>query len=216
MKTKYFTRYTLTDKRKKQLVFLSEMDEKQFSIIEDSVKARESITKPSNNEIREMVRHSNLSADFVIDALTIYKWTLRFLILYSEDNVEELINDIIEYCSDSIKEPESFKNKLIRIGKMIPKYETEIKEIDTKEEVLPILRSLNGTVILKPVFNERFDFEEIDIKDYKPKLIKQIACIILELKNSDDESFYVQFDSTEYEQFLNELIALQIELKTIE
>jgi len=91
-----------------------------------------------------------------------------------------------------------------------------LKEDEVKVDVLPILKTLNGTVVFKPVFEERFDFNEIDIKDYKPKFIKQVACIVLELKNSDGGSFYIQFGASEYEQFLNELIALQVELKTLE
>lgn len=193
------------------------MSNQQFSMVEDSINLRNSLGKHSNNEIRELVRKSNLSADFIIDALSAFRAAVRFFSLNSTNNkTDELIEDIIEYCSDSVTEIESLKDKLLQISKLAPKYGIALKEDGVKVDVLPILKALNGTVVFKPVFEERFDFNEIDIKDYKPKFIKQVACIVLELRNSDGVSFYVQFGTSEYEQFLNELIALQVELKTLE
>jgi hypothetical protein len=216
MKTKFFTRYPLSNEQKERLVFIVSLEERLFALIEENAKQQNSLRKLNNNEIRNLVKESGFLTDKVLDALKNLKLTLLLFSYAWSDKIQDIIDDLIELCPDSVKNESSFKNRMDRIGDLAKQYRPIFRKEIAKEAGAPSFDGLYGTVIIKPVFEGRFDFDEIDIKDYKPQLIKKIACILIELKNSNEESFFVQFDPIEYEQFLNDLISLQIELKTIE
>lgn len=216
MKTSFFSRFYFKQEDKNKLLAIQEMEEPLFSIFFKHFTERQSITSKSDQEVREMVKESGKSPEQVINGANIFFWFVRFFARHYQDDIEDIIKDIIELHPEYIKDAALFTSRVKRIDKLSVVYRPLFKADDAKEDGHPLLEQLSTCVVIKPVFEQRFDFNINDIKEYKPKRIDKVACAIIELKNSYDQYFSFQMNGFELERHINALIALQIELKTFE
>jgi hypothetical protein len=216
MKTKYFNRYPLSKERKEKLLFVLKSKEILFKTLTDYFRNEKSIERLSNAKIQSLVEKSDSPSNIVVETTINIRLVLVLFTHASLEKAQDIVDDMIESISDQLELVSDYNDRMHIIEELGELYRPVFKVAMAKSNAAPTFKRLDGTVALKPVFNERFDYDEMDIKAYEPNLIGKVACISLQLKNSDDKIFYVQFDSKEYEQFLNELIALQIELKILE
>ena len=198
MKTNFFLRFSLPQEIKEKLLSLLDMNETAFEYIADQVKKDNSLRNLSNNEVRELVQKSGLPTQSFLENLNNFVAILGFLALQTKDNYQDVIDDLLEILGNSVKDVSIYNKRMSKFGEMVKSYTVLYKSNDAKKDGTPILRKFESSVILKPVFDERFDFDEMDIKKYEPKLIKKIACILLRLENSDKD---VNFNSIIYHHF---------------
>lgn len=216
MKTNFFTRYSFDKEDQEKILAIQEIDDSLFSLIESHLISKKAIRLESDNEIRKLVKSSGVETEVFLSSLNTVYWLARLLARNYHDSIQDFIDDIKDIYPEAVKDEAILVSRFEKINHIAINLKPLIKIDKVKEEGLPILESTSTTIVLKPVFEERFDFDKIDIKDYKPKQIKQVALAVIELKNSYDNYFTFQLDSFEFERFLNDLIALQIEFKTFE
>jgi len=216
MKTNFFNRYGLSDDRKEILLTLFKLDDSTFSLVVDQLVEKEFMYDMSDKEIREIVQKSNQTSLIMIDSLNACNWLVGILSLEIKEDSKDIIDDFKEIFTESLDEFVDFDKRMYRLIELSQKYKLNKQAEKVKDYGAPLFKEINGSVILKPVFEESFKFGEIDIKDYKPNLKRKIAYILLEFVNSNDDTLSFQLDSTEFERLLNELIALQIELKSLQ
>lgn len=216
MKTRFFTRFRFNKDDQEKILFIQGIDESLFSLVENHYLEKKSLLPLTDREIRDLVKKSGVSVDILTKSINNVYWIVMTLARQDKDDPNDLCEDIKELYPDSVKDVTILNTRLKRLAKISKDYIELIKIKDVQEEGLPHLSRTSTTVAIKPVFTERFDFDEIDIKDYKPLKLKQTACAIIEFQNSYKKYFTFQLDSYELERLINELIALQIELKSVE
>ncbi|MCK4666398.1 hypothetical protein KAU33_06600 [Candidatus Dependentiae bacterium] len=216
MKTNFFTRYSFDKEDQEKILAIQEIDDSLFNLIESHIIDKKAIRSASDNEIRELVKSSGVEAGVILNSVNRVFWLVRLLANNYQDSIQDFTDDIKELYPNAVKDETTLVSRFEKINHIAFDFRPLLKTNRVKKEGLPTLEETSTTVVLKPVFEERFDFDKIDIKDYKPKRMKQVALAVIELKNSYDNYFTFQLDSFEFEQFLNDLIALQIELKTFE
>lgn len=216
MKTKFFTRFRFNKEDQEKIIFVQEVDEPLFSIIENHFSEKRTLLALTDREVRDLVQKSGVTVDLLTKSLNNIFFLVMTLARNEKDDPNDLIEDIKEVYPDCVKDVTILNDRVKRIAKISKNYIELFKIKEVKEEGLPQLSRTSTTVAVKPVFTERFDFDEIDIKEYKPLKLKQTACAIIEFQNSYKKYFTFQLDSFELERLINELIALQIELKSVE
>ena len=216
MKTKFFSRFALGEEDKDNLVLIQEMDETLFILLESHFIKINSLRQKNDTEVRQLVEDSKSNPDIVGPALNAFYSILTILSQELKENVEEFTKDISDIYPDCVKDYPLLSTRIAKIYNLAIKYKLLFQKNDVKSNGAPQLEDLNASVIIKPVFEEPFNFDEIDIKEYKPKRISQVACVLIEIENTKGESINFQVDANEFERLLNNLIALQIELKTFE
>lgn len=147
----------------------------------------------------------------------VIKVIYKILYIFSEDKnkYEDVLSDLKQIFKDSDVVNEVSLKRIIQIYEISKIYKTYFLMSNTENLGGPQLSSVTGTVVLKPVFNTSFSYDE-DIENYDPSIIKYLPTILLSLKRGESkEAYSFQMTSDEFNRLLNELLSLQVELKKV-
>ena len=213
MKTSFFLENELDEKDIERIKTIQAADEGLFSLIKNWYLDQPEFPRINRKLTKEFASKTNKSAEEVNKVIKSIFFLNRLFIDYEGDTVDNFIDDIKVVNPSIIVDETTFKNRLDDIQNISSVFRMFVKSETAKSAGAPMLDSSNTSVILKPVIDEIFDFDKQDIKDYNPQIVKYEPCVLIQLKNSNGKSISFQMDSESYERFLNNLIALQIELK---
>lgn len=215
MKTNYFSMNSLSDDQKKDLKTMIEAKDELFREIEQWFDSHNSIPRITNKVTKIFVDKTGFDVDIVNDVFASFYFLLKILTKEGNDS-DNLIEDLKSLYSDQITNENSLKTRIKSIGSIAKKYELLFKRHLTQIAGCPVLTNASTSVIIKPIIKKGFDYDEIDIKDYKPKVIEYAPSVLIELRRENDSTDFVfQMTPDNFVRFLNDLIALQIELKAV-
>jgi len=216
MKTKYFTKWDIDDDDKKAIESLQDMDDDLFILIETYLKNQNSLPWSREDTTKELTKISNISSKILIEAYDALFMIIHFFMNAPEDSVHSIIEDLQVTNPDCIKDKNKLEERFSKINGLMNIYRPLLIAHKTKREGTPFLSDFKSSVIIKPIFDNRFEYGETEIKNYTPKIIQKVTCAAIIITNSSDDSLSFIVDSKNFDRFLNELISLQIELKIAE
>lgn len=212
MKTTFFLENELEEKDIVKLKNLQESDNDLFNMISDWFLEQSEYPEFNSNLTKVFALKTNKSAEKVNNTLVSIYWLSRIFTDYKDDSTNDFIEDIKSLNPDLVIDEAILKERITSVHSISKVFSAFFKAESTKSAGAPLLKTSSANVILKPVIAEKFDFDKQDIKDYKPQIIKYEPCVLIELSDSNNKSLSFQMDSLTFERFLNNLIALQIEL----
>jgi len=215
MKTTIFLTEELEEKEIKRIKDLQEAKDSLFKEIQKWFLEQNEYPRITKELTKEIAQKVDCSAKDVNKAFMSVYWINNLFIEYDNDSPDDFFEDIKSINPDIIVDEEILLNRLKEIYNITSKYRIFVKSRNTKFFGAPILKSSSSSVIIKPVIEKRFEFDKQNIKDYRPRIIKKEPCVLIELNDSDDNHLYFQMDSDNFERFINDMIALQIELNSI-
>ena len=216
MKTKYFAKADLDTDEKDSIKSIQEIEEDLFCLMETYLKERKSLPWSKEDNLKHLASLSSLPPQNLLKVYDDFLNLIYFLSDLQDEEITLIIEDIQLTHESIIIDKKKLQDRLDRINNLLTIYKPLIKKQRVRREGTPNLIGFDSTVIIKPVFEDRFKVGEMEIKNYKPKIINKVPCIIITLKNSNNEYFSLTMDSKNFEEFLNNLIALKIELKIAE
>ncbi len=213
MKTHYF----LTEKiDSEEIEHLQIAEESLFQAIRKWYLEQKTFPRINKELTKHFTENSNFKAEDVIKTFSAIYWLKKLFIEYSEDTPNDFVDDLNTIQPDLIKiDKEKFTKRVVEVYEIAKYYENIVNIENAKRIGAPMLKGASTSVILKPVFKERFDFDKQDIKEYKPVFQKFEPCILFELHDTSGGIMTFQMDCESFERFLNDMISLQIELNTI-
>lgn len=187
-------------------------DSSLFDKIVEWFLSKKEFPRINKEVLKQFAIEFDKSAEEVNNAFSSIFW---FNSLFSKNEqiiLDDFLLDIERIYPQSIVDKSLFSERLQKIINISDIYRMYYKIEKAKNAGSPKLKYGSTSVILKPVIDEKFDFDCLDIKEYKPVILKYEPCVLLEFTDTNDKSLSFQMDSEAYERFLNNLIALQIEL----
>jgi len=215
MKTKLFLSEKIEESDIEKIKNLQEVKPELFLEIKNWFLEQNEHPRINTKLTVKFAESTNSSAEEVINTVNSIYWLNLLLNDYSEDTPEDIIEDLKLINPDCIINEETLYSRFKDVGEIASKFSLFVKSQRTKGYGAPTLKGSNSTIIIKPVIDKRFVFDEQDIKDYKPNILKNEICVLIELQDSNNKNFSFQTDAENFERFLNDLIALQIELNTV-
>jgi hypothetical protein len=215
MKTTFFLENELEEEDIEKIKNFQRSDINLFNLIKDWFLQQSEFPRIDHKLTRRFAKETNKSAEEVNNTILSIYWLNRILTEYKDDSMEDFIEDIKILNPEIIEDEAIFKDRLNSVLNISKVYSKFFKSEKAKSAGAPMLKSSSTNVVLKPVIEEKFDFDKLDIKDYKPQIIKYEPCVLIELSDSNDKTLSFQMDSLSFERFLNNLIALQIELNAV-
>jgi hypothetical protein len=216
MKTRFLSRYVLNKEDQDRIVYIQETDDSIFSYLANHFIETKTLLSLKDDEVRKMVSDLKAPVEKILDSGNNLYWAISLLAHHPEDKPIDFIEDLQELYPNCIKNKDLLIKRMLKLSEISLSYIELFKIDEAKNEGLPFLDRTSTSVILKPVFEKRFSFGDVDIKDYKPNRIKKTPCAIIEFRNTYKKYYSFQVDNYQLEKLINELIALQIELKSFE
>jgi hypothetical protein len=187
-----------------------------FNAVFDWFSQHEEMPRITNSVTSELLpKMDKEDPDLLTDVIAAIYTIVQSLYKY-EDDFECYMVDFKQLHPDLFKE-ESYSRRLNLIGPLSKKYITFFKTASAQQAGAPVLSHASGSIALKPIISERFDYDSMKIESYKPKISGYSPVAMVELSRSgSDDTFSFQMRPREFDRFVNDLIALKIELSEVE
>lgn len=213
MKTNYF----LTEKiNVEEIERLQNADEALFQEIRKWYLEQKTFPRINKELTKHFTQKTDFKAEDVIKTFSAIFWLKRLFVEYGDDSPHDFVDDLKSIHPEAIKtDIDSLTKRVVEVHEIAKYYESIISAESAVRNGAPMLKGASTSIIVKPVFKERFDFDKQDIKDYKPVFLKFEPCVLFELHDANDNTLTFQMGTDSFERFLNDMISLQIELNTV-
>lgn len=217
MKTKFFKEFGLGESMNEAFKFIVDFSPKTRKVLVRWVKELDCYPRMDTPEIRELCGSTGESAGKIESAL---KATITMLDSFGElgDRAGDFVDDLKEL--DTLDKPQEYDT--------LRKYFIDLEEDASRIFLLKrsrkaissgaqLLQSCSLSAALKPIYREMFKYGELELVDYRPKAIGYIGVVLIELMRSgSEENFSFQIDRENFNRFVSDLLAVQMELKEVE
>ena len=218
MRTAYFKEISLGDENIKNLQKLASLSkESANSILVWLEEVKEVYPRFDRTDMAKIADITGESATTLVGPLN----GLRLFIdriIDSNDDVEAFYADLKDL--KVIEDKTGYKTlDLIfsRLPAIIGKFRLLNRCKITERLGSPVLMGSGMTATLKPIFPRKFQYGKDSIEQYKPKPIAYCVVAQIELQNSGSEyTFSFQLNGDNFDRFLNDLLALQAEMRILE
>jgi len=132
------------------------------------------------------------------------------------DDFDDYFDDFNVLNPDLVSDDKA-KDRFYRLKPLSEKYTHFFEMVKAHNRGAPVLSQASMSVAMKPIIENKFDYDEMDIQTYKPKVVGYTPVVMVELQNSEYERpFSFQMSGREFDRFLNDLLALKVEISEVE
>lgn len=216
MKSELFRKLSIEEVAYPRLMSALSSDEKVFDIIFDYLKSLDDYRQIDPNQVEKIADSINFAAKEVVDLVGILIGFLELLTRH-DDKIDDVLDDMIEDSKGEFSLGEKERARLNRFDEIRDNYLMSRQRGFAKVSGNKVFLSMSTSVALKPVLEKRYDNDTDKIDEYEPKMNGFVPVVMIEIKRREDETSYAfQMSKAMFAEFLNDLLALRIELEQVE
>jgi hypothetical protein len=205
MKTAWLLKGDLTEEATKRIKKLFSDDGAVFDKVMSWLEKHEKMPRITSDITIELCRQTEINPDYLNDI-----FAAAFQILQAASSHDLTVDDL--YADFTALQCCPNRERLDRILKLSEKYNEFFRIKSTQDSGAPLLESASLSTLLKPVIKKRFSFISDKLEQYRPEVTGMIPMVSFEMNLSNKISYTFQLTAEGFEHFVNDIMALRIEL----